>query len=79
MTLEELLKKLEREQYETDDPGHSALELALRKGWNARAKELIQCLRIEGGLTELVQNAPLDLRFKSALTGFDTSEQDGEG
>lgn len=78
MTTEQLIAKLEREQYETDDPGHSALELAARKGWNSRAKELIACLRLEAGIAEIKQAPAMDLRFKAALTGFDVSDQDGE-
>lgn len=79
MNVAALIRKLEAEQYETDDPGHSALELAARRGWNNRAKELIASLRIEAGLVELEQATPMDLRFKASLTGFDVSDQDGEG
>ncbi len=79
MNVAKLIKKLEIEMYETDDPGHSALELAARKGWNNRSRELLAALRIEEGLTEIVAVQPVDLRFKAALTGFDVSDQDGEG
>ncbi len=79
MTLADLIKKLETEQYETSDPKYSALEVARRSGWNSRARELLACLRLEQGLAEIQAAQPIDLRFKAALTGFDLSEQDGEG
>lgn len=79
MNVATLIKKLEREQFECDDPGHSAIELAKRAGWNARARELISYLRLEEGLVELVEAKLMDLAFKAELTGFDVSDQDGEG
>jgi len=79
MNVEAIIAKLTKEQYETSDPKHSVTDLASRRGWNARANELITWLRIEAGLTELAQNAPaIDTRFKSALTGFDVSDEGGE-
>ncbi len=78
MNVQALISKLEREQYETDDPKHTVVDLAYRRGWNGRARELIAALRVETGLAELEQAKPLDLRFKAALTGFDTSDG-GEG
>ncbi len=76
MNVEKLIEKLEREQYETSDPKHSALDLARRTGWNQRAKALIADLRTEAGLVELVENAPVDTRLKDAMCRFDLG---GEG
>jgi len=78
MTIPELISKLDREQYETDDPKHTVTDIAFRRGWNARGRELSAALRIEAGLVELKESAPMDLAFKAALTGFDVSDEGGE-
>ena len=74
-----LIAKLEREYLETVDPKHRVEELAYRRGHNDRNKSLIAWLKVEAGLVEIAEAKPIDLRVKHELTGFDTSDQDGEG
>ena len=76
VNVQALISKLEREQYETDDPKHTVTDLAFRRGWNARGREMAAALRVESGLVELVRAEPIDLRFKAALTGFDVSDEE---
>ncbi len=67
MNLAELIKKLEREQFETSDPKHSVEALAYRKGHNDAKKAVLvdlQAMRLADGLVELVENAPVDTRHQ---------------
>lgn len=79
MNVEDLIKKLEHERYETTDPKHSVEALAYRKGHNDCKKELVAFLRMEAGIEEIKAAPALDLRLKAELTGFDTSDLGGEG
>jgi len=74
-----LIAKLEREYFEVADPQHSETERAYRLGHNGRNRSLLAWLKVEAGLVELAEAKPIDLRVKHELTGFDTSDQDGEG